>query len=86
MVFDAAGQAYNRDYAANDGTRSCPLDAGPSSYYYDSDPYDYVHRLTDRFYDVLHAAEQPLWNGCTTSQLAAVAELVDIKVDGQLSK
>ncbi|KAL0427514.1 UNVERIFIED_CONTAM: hypothetical protein Slati_2926200 [Sesamum latifolium] len=35
--------------------------------------------LADRFHDVLHAAEQPLWNGCTTSQLAVVAELVDIK-------
>ncbi|KAL0406202.1 UNVERIFIED_CONTAM: hypothetical protein Slati_3934100 [Sesamum latifolium] len=34
---------------------------------------------TNRFQDVLHATEQPLWNGCTTSQLAVVAELVDIK-------
>ncbi|KAL0433488.1 UNVERIFIED_CONTAM: hypothetical protein Slati_2683100 [Sesamum latifolium] len=40
----------------------------------------------DRFHDVLHAIEQPLWNGCTTSQLAAVAELVDIKADGHISQ
>ncbi|KAL0455996.1 UNVERIFIED_CONTAM: hypothetical protein Slati_0938800 [Sesamum latifolium] len=86
MVSDAAGQAYNEDCAVDDGTRSCPLDVGPSSYYYGGDPYDYVHGLTHRFQDVLHVAEQPLWNGCTTSQLAAVAELVDIKVDGQLSE
>ncbi|KAL0401433.1 UNVERIFIED_CONTAM: hypothetical protein Slati_4173200 [Sesamum latifolium] len=83
MVFDAPGQAYNQNCAADDGMRSCPLDAGPSSYYYGSGPYDYVHGLADRFQDVLHAAEQPLWNGCITSQWAVVAELVDIKVDGQ---
>ncbi|KAL0401329.1 UNVERIFIED_CONTAM: hypothetical protein Slati_4162800 [Sesamum latifolium] len=86
MIFGAAGQAYNQDGAADDGTRSCPLDAGPSPYYYGGGPYDYVHGLIDRFQDVLHAAEQPLWNGCTTSQLAVVAELVDIKVDGHLSE
>ncbi|KAL0394792.1 UNVERIFIED_CONTAM: hypothetical protein Slati_4445400 [Sesamum latifolium] len=55
MVFDAAGQAYNQDGATDDGTRSCPLDASPSSYYYDGGPY--VSGLADRFHDVLHAAE-----------------------------
>ncbi|KAL0310266.1 UNVERIFIED_CONTAM: hypothetical protein Scaly_2944300 [Sesamum calycinum] len=29
----------------------------------------------------VHAAEQPLWNDCTQSQLGVVAELVDIKKD-----
>ncbi|KAL0444178.1 UNVERIFIED_CONTAM: hypothetical protein Slati_2140500 [Sesamum latifolium] len=86
MVFDVAGHTYNQDSVADDSTRSCPLDAGPSSYYYNRDPYDYMSGLADQFHDVLHAAEQPLWNGCTTSQLAAVAELVDIKADGQLSE
>ncbi|KAL0428080.1 UNVERIFIED_CONTAM: hypothetical protein Slati_2982800 [Sesamum latifolium] len=76
----------DEDGAADDGTRSCPLDAGPSSYYYSGGPYDYVSRLADQFHDVLHAAGQPLWNGCTTSQLAVVAELVDIKVDGHISE
>ncbi|KAL0457813.1 UNVERIFIED_CONTAM: hypothetical protein Slati_0408500 [Sesamum latifolium] len=28
MVFDAAEQTYNQNCAADDGTRSCPLDAG----------------------------------------------------------
>ncbi|KAK4397874.1 hypothetical protein Sango_1262900 [Sesamum angolense] len=39
--------------------------------------------LADRFHNVFHAAEQPLWNGCTISQLAVVAELVDIKADAR---
>ncbi|KAL0448041.1 UNVERIFIED_CONTAM: hypothetical protein Slati_1932000 [Sesamum latifolium] len=86
MIFDAAGQAYNQDGVADDGTRSSPLDVDPSSYYYGGGPYDYVSGLADRFHDVLHAAEQPLWNGCTTYQLAVVAELVGIKADGQLSE
>ncbi|KAL0433743.1 UNVERIFIED_CONTAM: hypothetical protein Slati_2708600 [Sesamum latifolium] len=89
MVLDAAGltfysSTYSQDCAPDDGTRSCPLDAGPSSYYYGDGPYDYVSGLADWFHDVLHAAEKPLWNGCTTSQLAAVAELVDIKADGHI--
>ncbi|KAL0427820.1 UNVERIFIED_CONTAM: hypothetical protein Slati_2956800 [Sesamum latifolium] len=79
MVFDAIGPAFwsstaSQDGAPDIGTRSCPLDADPSSYYYGDGPYDYVSWLADRFHDVLHAAEQPLWNGCTTSQMAAVAE------------
>ncbi|KAL0439470.1 UNVERIFIED_CONTAM: hypothetical protein Slati_2430000 [Sesamum latifolium] len=86
MIFDAVGQTYNQDGVADDGTRSCPLDAGPSSYYYGGGSYDYVHELADQSQDVLHAVEQLLWNGCTISQLAVVAELVDIKVDGQLSE
>ncbi|KAL0401751.1 UNVERIFIED_CONTAM: hypothetical protein Slati_4205000 [Sesamum latifolium] len=91
MILDAAEAAfysstYNQDGAPDDGTRSCPLDAGPSSYFYRGGPYDYVSGLADRFHDVLHAAEQPLWNGCTTSQLIAVAELVGIKTDGHISQ
>ncbi|KAL0402234.1 UNVERIFIED_CONTAM: hypothetical protein Slati_4253300 [Sesamum latifolium] len=91
MVLDAAGPAfcsstYSQDCAPDDGTRSYPLDAGASSYYYSGDPYDYVSGLADRFHDVLHATEQPLWNGCTISQLAVVAELVDIKADGHISQ
>ncbi|KAL0416614.1 UNVERIFIED_CONTAM: hypothetical protein Slati_3493300 [Sesamum latifolium] len=56
MVFNAAGQAYNQDSAADNGTRSCHLDASPSSYYYGGGSYDYVSGLADRFHDVLHAA------------------------------
>ncbi|KAL0352130.1 UNVERIFIED_CONTAM: hypothetical protein Scaly_1601700 [Sesamum calycinum] len=43
-------------------------------------PYNYVSGLADRFHDVVRAAEQLLWNGCTQSQLGVVAELVYIKV------
>ncbi|KAL0434254.1 UNVERIFIED_CONTAM: hypothetical protein Slati_2759700 [Sesamum latifolium] len=81
MLFDAAGQDYNQDGVPDDGRRSCPLDDGPNSYYYGGSPYDYVSGLADRFHDILHDAEQPLWNGCTTSQLAVVAELDDIDLD-----
>ncbi|KAL0427828.1 UNVERIFIED_CONTAM: hypothetical protein Slati_2957600 [Sesamum latifolium] len=91
MILDAAGPAfcsstYSQDGAPDDDTRPCPLDAGPSSYYYGDGPYDYVSGLADRFHDVLHAAEQLLWNGCATSQLAAVAELVDIKANVHISQ
>ncbi|KAL0406319.1 UNVERIFIED_CONTAM: hypothetical protein Slati_3945800 [Sesamum latifolium] len=37
--------------------------------------------IRDRFHDVIHAVEQPLWNGCTQSQLVSVVELVNIKKD-----
>ncbi|KAL0301655.1 UNVERIFIED_CONTAM: hypothetical protein Sradi_6442300 [Sesamum radiatum] len=58
-----------------------PVDVGPSSY--GGDPYDYDEpRLTDHFYNIVHAADHPIWNGCTQSQLGVVAELVDIKADG----
>ncbi|KAL0433324.1 UNVERIFIED_CONTAM: hypothetical protein Slati_2666700 [Sesamum latifolium] len=91
IIFDAVGPAfwsstYNQDGVAGDGMRLCPLDTGPSSYNYGGGPYDYVFGLTDRFHDVVHTAKQPLWNGWTTSQLAVVAELVDIKADGHISQ
>ncbi|KAL0294764.1 UNVERIFIED_CONTAM: Magnesium transporter MRS2-2 [Sesamum radiatum] len=70
----------------NDGTRSCPLDAGPSSYCYGGGLYDYDESgLPDPFFNIVHAADQPLWDGCTQSQLGVVAELVDIKTDGHIS-
>ncbi|KAL2240148.1 UNVERIFIED_CONTAM: hypothetical protein Sindi_0656000 [Sesamum indicum] len=46
----------------DDGMRSCPIDAGPSLYYYGGDPYDYVSELVDQLYDVVHAVDQPFWN------------------------
>ncbi|KAL0327872.1 UNVERIFIED_CONTAM: hypothetical protein Scaly_2219800 [Sesamum calycinum] len=70
----------------NDGTRSCFVDAGPSSYCYGGNgPYDYDESgLADCFFNIVHAADQPLWNGCNQSQLGAIAELVDIKADGHI--
>ncbi|KAL0347700.1 UNVERIFIED_CONTAM: hypothetical protein Scaly_1786000 [Sesamum calycinum] len=38
-------------------------------------------RLADQFHDVVHVAEQSLWNGYTQSQLGVVSELVDIEDD-----
>ncbi|KAL0311241.1 UNVERIFIED_CONTAM: hypothetical protein Sangu_2418800 [Sesamum angustifolium] len=71
----------------DDGRRSCPVDAGLSSYCYGGGPYDYDELgLADRFFNIVHAADQPLWEGCTQSQLGVVTELVDIKADGHISK
>ncbi|KAL0347699.1 UNVERIFIED_CONTAM: hypothetical protein Scaly_1785900 [Sesamum calycinum] len=41
---------------------------------------NYPAMLADQFHDVMHVAEQPLWNDSTQSQLGVVFELVDIKV------
>ncbi|KAL2227751.1 UNVERIFIED_CONTAM: hypothetical protein Sindi_2133800 [Sesamum indicum] len=87
MVIDAVRPNYlsfSHDVVPNDGTRSCPVDVGPSSYCFGGSPYDYESGLADRFYNVVHAANHSLWNGCTQSQLVAVAELVDIKVDDHI--
>ncbi|KAL0318243.1 UNVERIFIED_CONTAM: hypothetical protein Scaly_2850800 [Sesamum calycinum] len=67
-------------------TRSIPMDAGTSSYVYGGGgQYDYDEPgLPDRFSNVVHAADQSLWDGCNQSQLGVVAELVDIKVDGHI--
>ncbi|KAL0420722.1 UNVERIFIED_CONTAM: hypothetical protein Slati_3095100 [Sesamum latifolium] len=89
MVFYAAEPSYfssSHDSVPNDGTRSCPLDANRSEYCYGDGSYDYESGLADRFYNVVHAADQPLWNGCTHSQLGTVPELVDIKADDHISK
>ncbi|KAL0290640.1 UNVERIFIED_CONTAM: hypothetical protein Scaly_2664400 [Sesamum calycinum] len=44
MVFDAVGPSYfasSHEDIPDDGTRSYPVDAGPSSYCYGGGPYDY---------------------------------------------
>ncbi|KAL0349769.1 UNVERIFIED_CONTAM: hypothetical protein Sradi_4126100 [Sesamum radiatum] len=89
MVIDAAGPSYfasSHEGVPDDGTRSCPVDAGTSSYVYDGGgPYDYYEsRLADRFSNIVHAADQPLWDSCNQSQLGVIAELVDIKADGHI--
>ncbi|KAL0311150.1 UNVERIFIED_CONTAM: hypothetical protein Sangu_2409700 [Sesamum angustifolium] len=89
MVFYAVGSSFgsSNEGAPNDSTRSCPVDAGPSSYCYGGDLYDYDEpRLADHFYNEVHATDHPLWDGCTQSQLGVVAELVNIKADGHISK
>ncbi|KAL2227911.1 UNVERIFIED_CONTAM: hypothetical protein Sindi_1770800 [Sesamum indicum] len=84
MVFDVVGSAvwssnYNQDGASNNGTRLCPTRAGPSSYY-GGTTYDYVSGLADRFHDVVHAVEQPLWNDCAQFY-GAITKLDDIDSD-----
>ncbi|KAL2251756.1 UNVERIFIED_CONTAM: hypothetical protein Sindi_2297900 [Sesamum indicum] len=37
-------------------------------------------------FTIVYAADQPLWNDCTQSQLAAIVELVDIKVNSHISQ
>ncbi|KAL0332931.1 UNVERIFIED_CONTAM: hypothetical protein Scaly_2194600 [Sesamum calycinum] len=80
--------ASSHEGVPNDGTRSCPVDVRTSSYIYGgSGPYDYDESgLADRIFNVVHAADQPLWNGCNQSQLGVFAELVDIKADGHISE
>ncbi|KAL0336708.1 UNVERIFIED_CONTAM: hypothetical protein Sradi_4882700 [Sesamum radiatum] len=89
MVFYATGLSYfasSHKNVPNDGMRSYPVDTCTSSYVYGgSDLYDYDESgLTDRFFNVVHAADQPLWDSCNQSQLGVVAEFVDIKVDGHI--
>ncbi|KAL0448505.1 UNVERIFIED_CONTAM: hypothetical protein Slati_1406900 [Sesamum latifolium] len=89
MVFYAARSSYfssSHDGMSDDGMRSCPIDAGRSEYCYGGGPYDYESGLADHFYNVVHAADQSLWNGCTQSQLGAVAELVDINANDHISE
>ncbi|KAL0328155.1 UNVERIFIED_CONTAM: hypothetical protein Scaly_2248100 [Sesamum calycinum] len=42
--------------------------------------------LANRLSNIVHAADQSLWDGCTQSQLGVVVELMDIKVDGHISE
>ncbi|KAL0316459.1 UNVERIFIED_CONTAM: hypothetical protein Sradi_5524100 [Sesamum radiatum] len=69
----------------DDGTRSCPVNAGPGSCCYGGGPYiSDESGLVDHFFNVVHAADQPLCNDCTQSQLGVVAESVDIKADSHI--
>ncbi|KAL0333126.1 UNVERIFIED_CONTAM: hypothetical protein Scaly_2214100 [Sesamum calycinum] len=56
------------------------IKVNPSSYGY------YVSRLLNRFFDVVHATNQPLYNSCDVSQLSAVARLVNIKAENNISE
>ncbi|KAL0305179.1 UNVERIFIED_CONTAM: hypothetical protein Scaly_2993700 [Sesamum calycinum] len=65
MVFAATRPSYlfasSHEGVPDDGTRSCPVDAGTSSYVYDGGGYD-ESGLTYLFSNVVHAADQPLWD------------------------
>ncbi|KAK4382310.1 hypothetical protein Sango_2884300 [Sesamum angolense] len=89
MVFYAAGLsyfAYSHESVPDDGMRSCPVDVSTSSYVYGGGGlYDYDELgLADRFSNIVHARDQPLWDGSNQSQLGVIAKLVDIKADGHI--
>ncbi|KAL0387644.1 UNVERIFIED_CONTAM: hypothetical protein Sradi_2646200 [Sesamum radiatum] len=89
MVFAATRPSYlfasSHEGVPDDGTRSCPVDAGTSSYVYDGGGYD-ESGLTYLFSNIVHAADQPLWDGLQPISIRCFSELVDIKVDGHISK
>ncbi|KAL2232465.1 UNVERIFIED_CONTAM: hypothetical protein Sindi_1426500 [Sesamum indicum] len=61
MAFDATRLSYfssSHDAVPDDGTRTCSVDAGPSSYYYGGGPYDYKSGLPNDFYNALHWANK----------------------------
>ncbi|KAK4394091.1 hypothetical protein Sango_1879900 [Sesamum angolense] len=91
MVFYAAEPSYfasSHEGVPNYGARSVLMDVGTSSYIYGGGgPYDYDESgLADRFSNVVHVADQPLWDGCNQSQLGVIAESVDIMAVGHISK
>ncbi|KAL0315146.1 UNVERIFIED_CONTAM: hypothetical protein Scaly_2884600 [Sesamum calycinum] len=72
MVFDATRLSYftcSHEGVPDDGTKSCPIDVYPSSYCYGGGSYDYDESgLADHFYNAVHAADHPLWNGTKLSR------------------
>ncbi|KAL0292519.1 UNVERIFIED_CONTAM: hypothetical protein Sangu_2529700 [Sesamum angustifolium] len=74
MVFYAVGPSYfasSNEGVPDDGKKSCPVDASTSSYAYGgSGPYYYDESgLANRFSNIVHAAYQPSWDGCSQSEL-----------------
>ncbi|KAL0325329.1 UNVERIFIED_CONTAM: hypothetical protein Sradi_5102200 [Sesamum radiatum] len=80
-VYDTVGPQFfstHQEPEAEGASSSFP--AGASSYDYD------VSSLSERFFDVVQAVDQPLYSGCDQSQLAAVARLVNIKAEYNMSE
>ncbi|KAK4389754.1 hypothetical protein Sango_2312400 [Sesamum angolense] len=81
MVYDTVGpQFFSTHQEPEDEGASSSFPAGASSYDYD------VSGLSERFFDVVQAVDQPLYSGCDQSQLATVARLVNIKVEHNMSE
>ena len=79
MVFDAAGPNFEDVYNSN-------MDA-----YRNSDTPNYVeeppNKESEKFYEMLHAAQQPLWPGCTNhSELSVAVRMMSIKSDNNISQ
>ncbi|KAL0295145.1 UNVERIFIED_CONTAM: hypothetical protein Sangu_3203800 [Sesamum angustifolium] len=91
MVFDAVGLSYfasSHEGVPDDGTRSCPVDVGTSSYVYGGGGlYNYDDQGWQTVFQyIVDVANQPLWDGCINLNWGVVAELVDIKTDGHISE
>ncbi|KAL0423239.1 UNVERIFIED_CONTAM: hypothetical protein Sradi_0858700 [Sesamum radiatum] len=86
MVYDATGLYFFSAHPNPEPVGACssiPTDStkvSPNSYGYD------VSRLSDRFSDVVHVADHPLYNSCDESQLSTVARLVNIKAENNMSE
>ncbi|KAL0320433.1 UNVERIFIED_CONTAM: hypothetical protein Sradi_5304800 [Sesamum radiatum] len=83
MVYDAAGLHFFLEHLDLELVGTCssfPTDGGEvsPSYVYD------VSRLSDQFFNVLRATDQPLYNNCDESQLSTVARLVNIMAENHM--
>jgi len=54
---------------------------------YDEKNKDFPNTETQKFYDLLHASQKPLWPGCTNNtELFIVVRLLTIKLKGNMSQ
>ncbi|KAL0463212.1 UNVERIFIED_CONTAM: hypothetical protein Slati_0208800 [Sesamum latifolium] len=80
MVYDTAGPQFfsmHPELEAEGASSSFP--SGGSSYDYD------VSDISERFFYLVHASDQPLYSECDEPQLATVVRLVNIKVEHNMS-
>ncbi|KAL0328134.1 UNVERIFIED_CONTAM: hypothetical protein Scaly_2246000 [Sesamum calycinum] len=77
LVSEEPTPAGHVEGVPDDGMRYCPMDADPFillRWW----PYDYDESgLADHLFNVVHAADLPLWDGCTESQLGVVERIYD---------
>ncbi|KAL0448596.1 UNVERIFIED_CONTAM: hypothetical protein Slati_1416000 [Sesamum latifolium] len=80
MVYDTAGHSFSTHPEPEAEGASNSFPTGASSYDYD------VSDLSERFFDLVHTADQPLYSGCDQSRLAVVARLANIKAEHNMSE
>ena len=78
------------ELGSNNHFRDMVIDAAGPSFHLDSPPTN-VEELPNpeaqRFYDMLRAADTPIWEGCQNhSQLLVVARLLNIKSENNMSE
>ncbi|XP_045831211.1 uncharacterized protein LOC123922548 [Trifolium pratense] len=93
----------NADGGNDEGTHSQPLDVEPLRNAYESMVIDALgpeivnqlerhveeppNREAQQFYDLLHSAQRPLWEGCVShSELSMAVRLLSIKAEGNISQ